>query len=59
MARLKIPVADVYLPIYHGTSNQVLEKEAGYLRDAALPRGGRTPLSPYGSHGACENRFGQ
>ncbi len=40
MARLKIPVINVDLPIYHGTSDETLEKGVGHLEGTSLPVGG-------------------
>ncbi|MNW37681.1 Sortase family protein [compost metagenome] len=41
MARIKIPSIDVDLPIYHGTTDAVLEKGVGHLEGSALPVGGQ------------------
>ncbi|MDI9627352.1 MAG: class C sortase [Acidobacteriota bacterium] len=40
MARLKIPSIDVDLPVYHGTSDEVLLKGVGHLEGTSLPVGG-------------------
>lgn len=40
MGYVEIPKIDVYLPIYHGTSEEALEKGAGHLDTTALPIGG-------------------
>lgn len=40
MARLKIPAIQVDLPIYHGTSDEVLLEGVGHLEGTALPVGG-------------------
>lgn len=40
MGYLKIPKIKVNLPIYHGTSEEVLEKGAGHVDVTALPIGG-------------------
>lgn len=40
MARIKIPSIDVDLPIYHGTSDAVLERGVGHIEGTALPVGG-------------------
>ncbi|MBC9936667.1 MULTISPECIES: class C sortase [unclassified Leucobacter] len=40
MARLRIPAIDVDLPIYHGTSDQTLERGVGHLQGTSLPVGG-------------------
>lgn len=42
MGYVKIPQIDVVLPIYHGTSADVLEKGIGHLSNTSLPIGGRT-----------------
>ena len=39
MAVLEIPSIDVRLPIYHGTSEEVLRKGAGHMEQTALPIG--------------------
>lgn len=41
MGRIRFPVADVDLPIYHGTSDEVLLKGIGHLEGTSLPVGGR------------------
>ena len=40
MCFVEIPKVDVYLPVYHGTSAEVLGKGAGHLEGSALPVGG-------------------
>lgn len=40
MGLIKIPAIDVSLPIYHGTSDAVLEKGVGHLEGTSLPIGG-------------------
>ncbi|WP_431796113.1 class C sortase [Microbacterium enclense] len=40
MARLRIPVIGVDLPIYHGTSDATLQKGVGHLEGTSLPVGG-------------------
>lgn len=40
MGTVRIPKIDVTLPIYHGTSFEVLEKSAGHLENTSLPIGG-------------------
>ncbi|MCD7981744.1 MAG: class C sortase [Clostridiales bacterium] len=39
MCFVEIPVIDVYLPVYHGTSAEMLEKGAGHVEGTALPIG--------------------
>lgn len=40
MGSIRIPGIGVRLPIYHGTSYEVLEKGAGHLENTSLPIGG-------------------
>ncbi len=40
MGFIKIPCIDVSLPIYHGTTEDVLERGAGHLKNTSLPIGG-------------------
>ncbi|KAB7788594.1 sortase [Bifidobacterium cebidarum] len=40
MGYLTIKKIDVYLPIYHGTSEDILDKGVGHMRQTALPIGG-------------------
>lgn len=40
MGYIEIPQIDVRLPIYHGTSEEVLEKGVGHVESTALPIGG-------------------
>ena len=42
MCSLEIPKIDLYLPVYHGTSKEVLEKGVGHLESTALPIGGES-----------------
>lgn len=39
MGFIDIPKIDIYLPIYHGTSNEVLEKGIGHLENTSFPIG--------------------
>lgn len=41
MAYIEIPSIHVYLPIYHGTDDAVLEKGAGHIYGTSLPVGGK------------------
>ena len=41
MCSLEIPSINVDLPVYHGTSNSVLEKGVGHLEGTSLPVGGK------------------
>ena len=40
MGYIEIPVIDVYLPIYHGVSENVLSKGVGHMSRTAFPIGG-------------------
>ncbi len=40
MGYIEIPKIDVRLPIYHGTSEEVLQKGVGHIESTALPIGG-------------------
>ena len=40
MGYVEIPIIDVNLPIYHGTSEEVLQKGIGHLLGSSLPIGG-------------------
>ena len=50
MGYVEIPSIDVYLPIYHGTSEETLEKGAGHLDVTALPIGGLNRHSVISAH---------
>ena len=41
MGALEIPKISLYLPIYHGTSQEVLEKGIGHLEGTSIPVGGK------------------
>lgn len=41
MGYVQIPSIEVYLPIYHGTEEDVLKKGAGHLMNSSLPIGGQ------------------
>ena len=40
MGYIEIPAIDVHLPIYHGTSNAVLQTGVGHIEGSSLPVGG-------------------
>lgn len=50
MGYVEIPKISVYLPIYHGTDETVLEKGAGHLEMTALPIGGKNRHSVISAH---------
>ena len=47
-----IPKINVYLPIYHGTSTEVLSRGAGHLQNTAFPVGGENTHSVISAHTA-------
>lgn len=47
-----IPKINVYLPIYHGTSLEILQKGAGHLEQTSLPIGGKGSHSVISAHSA-------
>lgn len=49
---IEIPKINVYLPIYHGTSTEVLERGAGHLENTAFPIGGESTHSVISAHTA-------
>lgn len=49
---IDIPKINVYLPIYHGTSTEVLERGAGHLDNTAFPIGGANTHSVISAHTA-------
>ncbi|PRI12410.1 class C sortase [Leucobacter massiliensis] len=55
MARVKIPSIDVDLPIYHGTSDAVLDLGAGHLEGSHLPVGGPGTRSVITAHRGLAN----
>ena len=50
MGRLKIPVIDVDLPIYHGTADATLARGVGHLEGTSLPVGGEGTHSVLTGH---------
>lgn len=50
MARLKVDAIDLDLPIYHGTSDDTLERGVGHLEGTALPVGGESVHSVLTAH---------
>lgn len=47
-----IPKINVYLPIYHGTSTEVLSRGSGHLQNTAFPIGGADTHSVISAHTA-------
>ena len=50
MGYVDIEKIKVYLPIYHGSSDEVLEKGAGHIEQTTLPIGGEGNLSVITAH---------
>lgn len=42
MGYIDIPKINVYLPIYHGPSEEILQKGVGHLQNTSLPIGGKS-----------------
>jgi len=42
MGYIDIPKINVYLPIYHGSSEEILQKGVGHLQNTSLPIGGKS-----------------
>ncbi|MDK8512589.1 MULTISPECIES: class C sortase [Actinomycetaceae] len=55
MARLRIPTIDVDLPVYHGTSDEVLNRAAGHLEGTSLPVGGPSTRAVITAHRGLAN----
>lgn len=55
MARIKIPKIDVDLPVFHGTSDEVLDKGAGHLEGTSLPVGGNDTHAVITAHRGLAN----
>lgn len=47
---LDIPKISVYLPVYYGTSEEVLKKGCGYIENTSLPVGGSSTNSGISGH---------
>lgn len=56
MGIIRIPKIDVELPIYHGTSEEVLQKGAGHLRGSSLPLGGEDTHVCVSAHRGLPNK---
>ncbi len=50
MCIIDIPKIDVYLPVYHGSSSEVLKKGAGHLQGSSLPVGGENTHAVISAH---------
>lgn len=50
MCIIDIPKIDVYLPVYHGTSTEVLKMGAGHLEGSSFPVGGESTHAVISAH---------
>ena len=50
MASIEIPSIGIKYPIYHGTSDSVLEKGIGHMRGTSLPIGGKSTHAVLSGH---------
>lgn len=58
MGRIKIPVINVDLPIYHTSSDPVLRRGAGHMEDTTLPVGGTATHAAITAHrGLAESKL--
>ena len=52
---VEIPCINVYLPVYHGTSDDVLQKGAGHIEGTSIPIGGESTHSVIAAHSGLNN----
>lgn len=50
MCYVDVPLINVYLPVYYGTSEEVLKKGCGYIENTSLPVGGVNTHSVIAGH---------
>ena len=55
MGYVEIPKISVYLPIDHGTSDEVLEKGVGHIQNTSVPIGGKSTHSVLTGHTGLPN----
>jgi sortase A len=55
MGYISIPAIDSYLPVYHGTSDETLQRGVGHLYGTALPVGGKGTHSVLTTHAGLVN----
>ncbi len=55
MASVEIPAINVKLPVYHGTSSDVLQKGIGHMRNTSFPIGGKGTHSVLTGHTGASN----
>ncbi len=55
MCYVDIPCLSIYLPVYYGTSDEVLEKGCGWLEKTSLPVGGQSTHASISGHTGLPN----
>ena len=50
MGSIDIPIIDVALPIYHGTSDEILSNSVGHVKESSFPVGGKNTRSLLTAH---------
>ena len=50
MGSIDIPIIDVSLPIYHGTSDEILSNSVGHVKESSFPVGGKNTRSILTAH---------
>lgn len=55
MGYIDIPKIDIVLPIYHGTSESVLQSGVGHLKNTSLPVGGKSSHAVVSGHRGLAN----
>lgn len=56
MGYVKIPKINVYLSVYHGTGENVLQKGLGHLKESSLPIGGESTHAVITGHSGTTNK---
>lgn len=56
MGYVEIPAISVYLPIYHGTSDYVLQNGVGHLENTSLPIGGEGTHAVLSAHSGLSDK---
>lgn len=56
MGYIEIPAISVFLPIYHGTSDQVLQQGVGHLENTSLPVGGEGTHAVLSAHSGLSDK---
>ena len=55
MCYVEYPELNIYLPVYYGTSNEVLDKGCGWLEKTSLPVGGKSTHASISGHTGLPN----